>query len=1029
MEAPLEEDSNQRLLAELLKMKQELALRDAELLFRDAELEKLRKQLTEMSIHQETKLQEKAHKAAVSAPGATVVVPAAEGEAAAISTAPAVEAAVLATPAVVATVAAPAEATVAALAADAISGAAAADAEAEAPAVEVEVTAPAAEAERGPPAGKAKAEEKAATTVQAAKRGKDGRIKVKVEKVGKVTKDKAATKLQAVKRGKDGRDQVKKDRAAAAAAAPAAEAMVHPSEHVVPDELDREVAQFSKMAWSEVEVATPAAALALPAACCLEKARDKKNAATPLKLDGHGTVPSQMRRSLQENLARVIDLFRQFDDDASGYIDGPEFVKAIGELGFKSNEQSVTALFASFDPDDSGRIEYKEMHDLLVRSVQHKPELEPLQLKAANRIALRKKRISKVDANMFNRFIHLRGTMELGRVPGAIREMLDEHKARVIDLFRQFDDDSSGLLDFSEFNKAVAELGMKGAPTEAMAAVFASFDPDQSGTIEYRELFEVIERSFKELPELPPLPLRAANKIALRTKKVIKRNANLLGGLDLDEATLHSLPSQIKGAMKASMVRVIDLFRQFDDDASGSIGYEEFGKAMIELGLDTVPEVLEMLFKEWDTNGSGFIEYEELWEFLKVAKVVEFEGGAGHDATVAVPAADAEARTSPTGVRDALWVGGPSQPTEMDTEVQAAKKKAQELEETRKKSHKPRSPQDTSGASRSLSPLSHLRPSSPIFPSSSTATSKPTPMASEPLVPAPPAQPKPLQRAPTQVISSHRPKFVGNSGWDVGLHTHLKVSDQEANDPEAAGEKMRGLGLTRPKRRTMSATGANASSNPTSAWASSTPQGTPQSIFRIPGDDPENLEHSRLPGNSAPKTLFFQSSKRTSPKPSALGESIASLDRTALRDFLCNFKSELDPVEASLSREWVWSHELSDPFACEPSSREALSARSGMASSSTQSAIRASSARRPSSRATSQFTSLAPIVPPLALSDRRGGAVPFGTISLSPFGTIGTLRPAAPSPAADLPPIIVPRLIEPRVLTRRSFGHAPTRRR
>ena len=362
-----------------------------------------------------------------------------------------------------------------------------------------------------------------------------------------------------------------------------------------------------------------------PAGNGAQNVREKKNAATPLKLDGNGNIPTQMRRALQKNLARVIDLFRQIDDDASGYIDGPEFVKAMGELGFKGDQPSVTALFASFDPNDSGTIEYRELHDLLVRSVQHKPELEPLQLTAANRIALRKKRISKVDANMFSSN-HLRGTMKLDRVPGAIREMLDEHKARVVDLFRQFDDDSSGLLDFAEFNKAMTELGMKGVPIEAMAAVFASFDPDQSGTIEYRELFDAIKKSFKERPVLPPLPLRAANKIALRTKKIIKCNANLLGGLDLDEAALHSLPGQIKGAMQASMVRVIDVFRQFDDDANGSIAYEEFCKAMSELGLDVAPDALEMLFKEWDTDGSGLIEYEEVRKHLHDAEVVDFKG-------------------------------------------------------------------------------------------------------------------------------------------------------------------------------------------------------------------------------------------------------------------------------------------------------------------------------------------------------------------------------------------------------------------
>ena len=264
-------------------------------------------------------------------------------------------------------------------------------------------------------------------------------------------------------------------------------------------------------------------------------------------------------------------MFRQFDDDASGYTDGPEFVKALAELGFDPDEPSVTALFASFDLDGSGTIEYEELHNLPVRSVQHKPELEPLELKAANRIALRKKRVSKVDANLFSG-LEL-GSLHADAIPGAIRKALDKRLVRVIDLFRQFDDDSSGLLDASEFAKAMRKLGMTDAPPEATAAVFAYFDHDESGTVEYRKLHAIIKRSLQDRPVVPLLALQTANRITLRTKRVLKANANLLEGLDLDEAAMRSIPGQIKGAMQASLVRVVDLFRQWD----GRISFDELG--------------------------------------------------------------------------------------------------------------------------------------------------------------------------------------------------------------------------------------------------------------------------------------------------------------------------------------------------------------------------------------------------------------------------------------------------------------------
>ena len=390
---------------------------------------------------------------------------------------------------------------------------------------------------------------------------------------------------------------------------------------------------------------------ATPTGDASSRAASKKLSATPLKLDGDGTIPSQMRRALQSCLSRVLDLFRQFDDDASGYIDGPEFVKALAELGFDPDEPSVSALFASFDPDDSGTIEYEELHNLLVRSVQRKPELEPLELKAANRIALRKKRVSKVDANLLSGLELC--SLDADAIPGALRKALDERLVRVIDLFRQFDDDSSGLLDASEFAKAMRELGLTDAPPEAIASVFASFDHDESGTIEYRELHAIMKRSLKDRPVLAPLPLRTAHRITLSTKRVLKANANLLGGLDLDEAALHSLPGQIKGAMQASLVRVVDLFRQFDDDRDGRISFDEFGKAMGELGLDVLPKALRLLFDEWDPDTSGYIEYEELYTLLRHAKVVE---DAHEDAGRSATAADDRGNGARPGVPSAADV-------------------------------------------------------------------------------------------------------------------------------------------------------------------------------------------------------------------------------------------------------------------------------------------------------------------------------------------------------------------------------------
>lgn len=54
-------------------------------------------------------------------------------------------------------------------------------------------------------------------------------------------------------------------------------------------------------------------------------------------------------------------------------------------------------------------------------------------------------------------------------------------------------------------------------------------------------------------------------------KRVKRRDANMFGGLDLDEENLDGIPGQIRDALHARKARLIDLFRQWDDDESGTI--------------------------------------------------------------------------------------------------------------------------------------------------------------------------------------------------------------------------------------------------------------------------------------------------------------------------------------------------------------------------------------------------------------------------------------------------------------------------
>ena len=92
-------------------------------------------------------------------------------------------------------------------------------------------------------------------------------------------------------------------------------------------------------------------------------------------------------------------------------------------------------------------------------------------------------------------------------------------------------------------------------------------------------------------PSLQPgaageIELKVDQAIALRKGGVDKSGANLLQGLDIDESLgLEQVDEQIRDYLSEKGVRVIELFRQWDDDGTGQIDKKEFRRGLRELGL------------------------------------------------------------------------------------------------------------------------------------------------------------------------------------------------------------------------------------------------------------------------------------------------------------------------------------------------------------------------------------------------------------------------------------------------------------
>ena len=76
-------------------------------------------------------------------------------------------------------------------------------------------------------------------------------------------------------------------------------------------------------------------------------------------------VKSQLAEALTKRVARVRDLFSEWDVDGSGTVDKKEFYRALRMLGVECTREASDELFTTFDIDRSGEVDYREIHKLL----------------------------------------------------------------------------------------------------------------------------------------------------------------------------------------------------------------------------------------------------------------------------------------------------------------------------------------------------------------------------------------------------------------------------------------------------------------------------------------------------------------------------------------------------------------------------------------------------------------------------------------------------------------------------------------
>jgi Ca2+-binding EF-hand superfamily protein len=174
--------------------------------------------------------------------------------------------------------------------------------------------------------------------------------------------------------------------------------------------------------------------------------------------------------------AQFIDVLQVYAQRTGGTINHRQFRQALQDLGVDlGNWENVAKVFASIDTDGSGLIEMSELRAAVgfIMAPDQDSAIE---------------RLMSIDKNRPSESIL------------TLRSRLATQAARVLDLFRSWDENGDGLITKDEFRKVLHTLpSLHGTSNSAVDSLFASFDTDGSGAITFGEL----TRMFSNAPAEP----------------------------------------------------------------------------------------------------------------------------------------------------------------------------------------------------------------------------------------------------------------------------------------------------------------------------------------------------------------------------------------------------------------------------------------------------------------------------------------------------------------------------------------------
>ena len=299
----------------------------------------------------------------------------------------------------------------------------------------------------------------------------------------------------------------------------------------------------------------------------------------------------------------LVRAFKYFDLDNTGLSDVDTFLKTVKKIGITSlNDEELYEMFSLFDVEKKGEIEYREfVSDIFGnKSLSKKKKSSQIEIEESPQKSELKAEPEEKKENL------KLNTVE--EILNLMREKLNERGVQgicsIARNFRIIDENNSQTIDFYEF-KQVCNMYNFGLDDAQLKIIFANFDSENTGEIDYDEFIRTIRGEMNEFRQglvqkvFDKLDVKKTGEISfkeLNNKYNIKQHPDVLSGKISEEEALKEFMDTFQETYnylcgtETNNIITIEEFMEYYENVSMTIEEDEYFEYLLNntwnLGLD-----------------------------------------------------------------------------------------------------------------------------------------------------------------------------------------------------------------------------------------------------------------------------------------------------------------------------------------------------------------------------------------------------------------------------------------------------------